>query len=120
MPAVDGSFPQPNIDPVLTIACVLATHQDMNNPITKIVLQVRETAKLHEGQIFCFEEEKEMLKAFAKLITKLDPDILTGYNINGFDSTYLLNRSKSQNIYKEFAKISRFLNHEVDDRKFVT
>ena len=40
-----------------------------------------------------FETEKELLKAFEKYLIKTDPDIITGWNIFGFDLEYLLIRA---------------------------
>ena len=40
-----------------------------------------------------FETEKELLKAFEKYLVKTDPDIITGWNIFGFDLEYLLIRA---------------------------
>ena len=43
-----------------------------------------------------FETEKELLKAFEKYLIKTDPDIITGWNIFGFDLEYLLIRATVQ------------------------
>jgi DNA polymerase delta subunit 1 len=37
----------------------------------------------------CFETEKELLKAFQRHLLKIDPDIITGWNIFGFDLEFL-------------------------------
>lgn len=87
LPAQDGTFPQANVDPVLTIACVLVEHTAMNNHLARIVLQMRDTAKLNNATIFTFDDERDMLKSFSRLMVILDPDIVTGYNIQGFDSS---------------------------------
>jgi len=39
-----------------------------------------------------FSTEKDMLEAFAKHLVKLDPDVITGWNIFGFDLEYIHNR----------------------------
>ena len=39
-----------------------------------------------------FRSEKEMLEAFLRIVDEFDPDIVTGYNINGFDMPYLFER----------------------------
>lgn len=39
-----------------------------------------------------FESEKSMLEAFVKYLKKLDPDVITGWNIFGFDLEYIYNR----------------------------
>ena len=43
-----------------------------------------------------FETERELLKAFEKYLIKTDPDIITGWNIFGFDLEYLLVRATVQ------------------------
>jgi len=40
-----------------------------------------------------FETEKELLKAFEKHLIKIDPDIITGWNIFGFDLEFLIIRA---------------------------
>jgi len=39
-----------------------------------------------------FQTEKEMLEAFVKHLKKIDPDVITGWNIFGFDLEYIYNR----------------------------
>ena len=40
----------------------------------------------------CFKTEKDLLHGFQELMQELDPDIVTGWNIFGFDLEYLYNR----------------------------
>lgn len=41
------------------------------------------------NHVFCYEKEIDMLEGFAELIRLVDPDIITGYNIMNFDTSYL-------------------------------
>ena len=41
----------------------------------------------------CFATEKELLAAFQKYLIKIDPDIITGWNIFGFDLEFLVIRA---------------------------
>ena len=41
----------------------------------------------------CFATEKELLVAFQKYLVKIDPDIITGWNIFGFDLEFLIIRA---------------------------
>ena len=41
-----------------------------------------------------FEKEEDLLEAFAKYLIKTDPDIITGYNIFGFDLEFLMKRMR--------------------------
>lgn len=43
-----------------------------------------------------FETERELLQAFQKYLIKIDPDILTGWNIFGFDLEFLIIRATIQ------------------------
>jgi DNA polymerase elongation subunit (family B) len=43
--------------------------------------------------VYAFETEKDLLMSWSYFIKITDPDILTGYNIFGFDYKYLYERS---------------------------
>jgi len=45
------------------------------------------------------EDERRILSEFVREVRKLDPDIITGYNINNFDLAMLYNRSNA--LFKE-------------------
>jgi len=51
--------------------------------------------KLSNCTIIKVDNEMEMIEAFAKVIKETDPEILTGYNILGFDYPYLDRRVKN-------------------------
>jgi hypothetical protein len=42
----------------------------------------------------CFKGEADMLLAFVELVRSVDPDVLLGYNIFGFDMAYMHDRAK--------------------------
>ena len=52
------------------------------------------------------EDERHILRTFVEEVRKLDPDVITGYNINNFDLQMLYDRSnllfKGQNESKKF------------------
>lgn len=50
-----------------------------------------------------------MLEAWAQFIREVDPDIITGYNINNFDLPYLLDRAKHLKL-QNFAFLGRITN----------
>ncbi len=56
----------------------------------------------------CFNTEQEVLLEFTKLLNQLDPDVLTGYNIFGFDMKFMYNRACELGIKEHFLKLSRF------------
>jgi DNA polymerase-2 len=54
--------------------------------------------KSGERKFRCFATEKDMLEAFAKLMAKHDPDILTGWNVVNADCQQLFKRFKANNL----------------------
>ena len=61
-----------------------------------------------ESQVIeCYENEKDVLLAWTRLIQKEDPDIIIGYNIFGFDYPFMYDRAKENQCVTEFMKFSR-------------
>jgi DNA polymerase delta subunit 1 len=56
--------------------------------------------------IKCYTRE-DVLRGFRDAIKRYDPDIITGYNIDGFDWMYLFGSAKALNMESEFAHFSR-------------
>lgn len=55
----------------------------------------------------CFNNEKDLLLDFAKIVNKEDPDIVIGYNITGFDYEFMYKRAQELNCLDGFLKLSR-------------
>lgn len=55
-----------------------------------------------------YDTESELLLAWQRLIATTNPDILTGYNIFGFDMQYLYQRAQDLQIERSFMMLSRF------------
>lgn len=49
-----------------------------------------------------------MLEEWAKFVRNVDPDIITGYNINNFDLPYLIDRAKHLKL-RDFFYLGRML-----------
>ena len=54
-----------------------------------------------------YRYEEEVLLAWTRLIQKEDPDIIVGYNINGFDFDFMDKRSQELDCRQEFLMLSR-------------
>jgi len=63
-----------------------------------------------------YDNEKDVLMAWTMLMTRMNPDILTGYNIFGFDEKYLYKRAKKLGIEEHFSKLGR-LNERCEYKK---
>ena len=86
-----GKFPDPNVpdDACFQIAISLCKFGS-DEPYEKVCLCYKKT----EGpDVISFDTEKEMLLAFKKYMNEKDIDILTGWNIFGFDLEYIYKRA---------------------------
>jgi len=72
-----------------------------SEPFVKTIFTLNTCAPIMEAQVLSYENESELLQAWGDFIRKVDPDIITGYNINNFDLYYLLNRAT-------FLKVTNF------------
>ena len=57
------------------------------------VFCLKSCASIPGAQVFEYGSEKDLLEGWADFLRKLDPDIITGYNIVNFDLTFLLSRA---------------------------
>ena len=83
----------------------------INSPIDKYV---EEQNGIH---IIICDTEKELLQQWIKFIRKLDPDIITGYNINSFDWNYIYTRCQLLGISLDIEYLTRLNDYPA---KFVT
>ena len=59
-----------------------------------------------------YKTEKELLLRFRQIIIDEDPEVITGWNTDGFDTPWLFKRAEELNISYIFNKISRIKNFE--------
>lgn len=82
----------PKTDPIIMIS--IAFHPPYKGKKSIVLL----TKSVKQEDVMCFSEEKEMLEKFLEIVEEYDPDIITGYNIDGFDLIYLIERLKIHNL----------------------
>jgi len=64
--------------------------------------------------IECYDTEEELLLGWTKMIRKVDPNIIIGYNTFGFDWSFMIDRADELGIKEEFLKLSKNLNEECE------
>lgn len=113
-----GIFPEPDKDPVIQIASMVKREGE-KKPFVKTIFTLDTCAPIVGSEVRSFATERELLLAFAKFMLKVDPDIVTGYNIENFDFPYLINRATALKV-NEFAYLSRIKSTQsrVKETKF--
>lgn len=98
-PSKEG-LPDSKKDPIILIGLSFYPAFKGLNTIVLISKRVRKKEK----DVFCFENEKEMLEELQKIVDTFDPDIITGYNLNNFDLPYLLDRFSENKLIKNIGR----------------
>ena len=96
-------------DPVVQIGIVMT-----NGPVIseKHIFVFGTCSSVDGVVVHSFKTEKEMIEGFMNFCCAQNPDILSGYNVFGFDKKYLYNRMEELNITsnEDFQNLSRVID----------
>ena len=109
-----GKFPDANVtdDTCFQIAISLCKF-GTDEPYDKTCLCYKKTDPNIEGSnVISFDTEKEMLLAFKRYTNENDIDILTGWNIFGFDLDYIYKRAAMVGCGLEFYDLGKLKDSE--------
>jgi len=79
------------------IAMISMAFHPKHSDCESIVL-ITKPIKALDNTVRTFPNEKEMLKEFARIVDLFDPDVFIGYNINGFDMPFIIERFRQRGI----------------------
>lgn len=118
-------FPDKTSHPISQISVLIYNNND-NIPSMRILLT---THKCHKGSgtimdgdgpviIENFALESQLLNYFAYIVKKHDPDIVSGYNVDQFDLSYIECRASITGAQNVFTSLSRYKGEHfyMDDR----
>jgi len=111
-----GKFPDPNVrdDACFQIAISLCKFGN-DQPYDKTCLCYKKTdTNLEDSTIISFDTEREMLEAFQQYLHEKDVDILTGWNIFGFDLDYIYTRAFMTGCSPEFFKLGKLKSQDCE------
>lgn len=110
-----GKFPDATIpdDACFQIAISLCTFGS-DEPYDKTCLCYKKTAELEGCTIQSYATEREMLEAFQKYIHEKDIDIITGWNIFGFDMEYIYKRAQITRCHYDFYNLGKLKDTETE------
>ena len=107
----DGTFPQANRDEdkIIQIGTTFSRLGE-SECFYQHIITLGSCDPVSNTDVESYETEQEVLLAWARLIKEKNPDIMTGYNIVGFDLEYMKDRSKKLGILEQFSRLSRITN----------
>ena len=104
---LDSVFPELKGDQVTFIGSTFVNYGE-EKPYLNHCICLNEThSQSDEHTLECYDNEKDVLLAWTKLIQEEDPDIIIGYNIFGFDYPFMYERSIQLNCQEEFMNLGR-------------
>lgn len=91
-------------DKIFQISCVINRVGDDEKSYRKYLLTLGETDDSigNDINVQTYKTEADLLVGFAKFIRDENPNIITGYNIMGFDYPYMIDRAKLTMCFDEF------------------
>lgn len=128
----EGHFPKPDNDPIVLISTHIGDMGKTKYSMKKgldgkdikgtgelsdiisvlFVLSSNETLDIKDNVVFTFKNETDLLKAFISYVIQTQTEILTGYNIRGFDMEYIYLRCLALGV-NDVKKIGRYLDKEL-------
>uniref|UniRef100_A0A0K8RKF8 DNA polymerase n=1 Tax=Ixodes ricinus TaxID=34613 RepID=A0A0K8RKF8_IXORI len=110
----DASFPIARAgDPIIQIACVTVRNMchiqldDYAKPhpsISKTIFTIGTCSKIDGVEVVCCQDESALLVAFNNYIIYNNPDVITGYNIIGFDFPYVFQRMEMLRVRQTMSR----------------
>lgn len=104
----DGQFPQPHrdADKVIQIGTTFNRYGE-TECYYKHIITLGSCDPIECVDVESYNDEVEVLIAWTRLITRMNPDVITGYNIFGFDYNYLEQRAEKLMCHARFTRFSR-------------
>jgi DNA polymerase elongation subunit (family B) len=107
----DGSFPNAlkKNDRVTQICCIFK--DTVSGNVKKFLFNLGTIDPIENTTTLQYPSEKKLLLGYSEFINDIDPDVIVGYNIFGFDNGYLFERAKVLGIEESFnyqSKIHHF------------
>ena len=103
---MDDSFPDIEGDKVIQIGTTVRRFGE-KDCFLKHIITLGTCSDIDGAVVEHYQSEEEVLLAWTCFIQKLDPDIITGYNIFGFDFSFMWHRAEELNCVDEFSKLGR-------------
>lgn len=95
-------------DKVFQISCVFSRQGDTEDKYEKYLLSLGNPSQSVMGSdttVITYKTESHLLSGFTEFIKEKNPNIITGYNILGFDIPYMIERSKQTQCIRQFDKL---------------
>ena len=103
---LDTFLPKIEGDKVIQIGTTIQKYGEKHCYL-KHIITLNTCTDIDGAIVESYDNEKDVLLAWRQFIHNLDPDIITGYNIFGFDFSFMWARAEELECLDEFCKLGR-------------
>lgn len=109
----DGSFPQAerDNDRIIQIGTTFSKFGE-SECFYQHIVTLKSCDPIEGADVESYDTEREVLLAWTRMIQRTNPDVLTGYNIFGFDFRYMKDRAAKLGCHSSFCKLGRVPTEE--------
>lgn len=110
---IDTYFPELEGDKVIQIGSTINKYGE-DFCCLKHIITLNTCNPIDNAIVIQCETEEQVIREWFKFIRELDPDIVTGYNIFGFDYKFIYDRAVELNINDDLGTLGRMKNKEME------
>ena len=99
-------FPKLNGDPIIQIGTTFHKYGE-KECYDKVIITLGTCSELNNIKVIECNNEKDIIYNWVQLINQYDPDIITGYNIFGFDFDYIYHRAIELNCADYLCRLGK-------------
>ena len=110
---IDAYFPELEGDKVIQIGSTINKYGE-DFCCLKHIVTLDTCNPIDNAIVVQCETEEQVIQEWFKFIRELDPDIVTGYNIFGFDYKFIYDRAVELNIHDNLGTLGRIKNKEIE------
>ena len=104
-------------DVIFAVSCIFARMGAPSQQRQKYLIAIGEDLTVQDAKLIQVNEEEELLIELRKLIKTLDPDIVVGYNIFGFDIPYTDFRIQRYTMSPSWGELGRIRGKDTTVKK---
>lgn len=104
-------LPELKGDEIIQIGSTVHKYGD-NQCCFKSIITLNTCDPIDGVEVISCKTEKRLIIEWCKLLNNVDPDVITGYNILGFDFEYIYQRAKENKCVNHLLKCSKIFNHK--------
>lgn len=106
-------------DKVFQISCILTRQGESEEKYDKYLLSLGEPDQGKVGKdvnLYLYETEADLLVGFTEFMREMNPQVIVGYNILGFDIPYMIDRARVLFVIENFDRMGYMIGKHSEEK----